>query len=150
MDSTLIQESLELIRSLEGFRANAYLDGEGGTLTIGWGTTKGIKIGMTITHEEAESYLRRDVADAVRTIDRLVRVQLNANERCSLISFIYNVGSKAFEKSTLLKKLNRNDRLGAADEMLRWIRQKDKVSTGLLNRRRKEKELFLKPELKRR
>ena len=61
-------------------------------------------------------------------------------------SFIYNEGAGAFEKSTLLKKLNNGDKKGAADEFDKWVYSKGKVSKGLVGRRQREKELFLTPD----
>ena len=61
----------------------------------------------------------------------------------ALCSFIYNVGSGAFQRSTARMKLNRKDYLGCADEFLRWKFAGGRPVAGLLRRRVAEKELFL-------
>ena len=62
------------------------------------------------------------------------------------ICFAYNVGPTAFKNSTLLKKINNNDFVGAADEFDRWIYDNKVISKGLINRRKDEKKLFLTPD----
>ena len=76
-----------------------------------------------------------------RSVDRSVKVPVSEYQKAALISFSYNVGVKAFESSTLLKKLNAGDNAVACDEMRRWNRAGGKVWKGLINRREIEREL---------
>ena len=70
---------------------------------------------------------------------------INKNQKIALLSFIYNVGVGAFERSTLLKKINYRDFDGAAREFEKWVFSKGKKLNGLVKRRKAEMEMFLKP-----
>ncbi|MDU2883127.1 MAG: lysozyme, partial [Enterobacter sp.] len=61
----------------------------------------------------------------------------------ALVDFAYNLGVKALEGSTLLKKLNAGDYAGAAAEFPKWNKAGGKVLPGLVKRREAERTLFL-------
>lgn len=61
----------------------------------------------------------------------------------ALVSFAFNVGTHAFEISTLRRKLNREEYLDAADEFLRWVYAGGRKLRGLVRRREAERALFL-------
>lgn len=132
---------LSLIKRFEGLRLKAYIC-PAGVPTIGYGTTKGVRMGQTITEEEAERLLREDVAVFERGVDEAVKVPLNPNQRAALVSFAYNVGLGAFRTSTLLRLLNKGDYAGAAKQFDRWTKGGGKVLPGLVKRRAAERELF--------
>jgi len=135
----------DLIKEAEGLRLEAYSDGK--CWAVGFGTTliDGEKVveGMSVTQEEAERYLEQDIATAEAAVARYVKVNLTDNQFSALVSFTYNLGSGSLKESTLLKKLNKGDYAGAADEFGRWVYASGKVLGGLVNRRKKEMELFL-------
>lgn len=135
-------DGIRLIKSFEGLRLTAYQDSVG-VWTIGYGTTRGVTPGMTISTAQAEQFLRQDVAKFEEAIRTSVKVPLNDNQFSALVVFTYNVGSGAFRNSTLLKKLNAKDYTGAADEFLRWNKAGGKVLAGLTRRRNAERALFL-------
>jgi lysozyme len=137
------EKGLALIRQFEGLRLSAYRC-SAGTATIGYGTTAGVKMGQTITREEAEKRLRADVQRFADHIAALVQVPLNQNQTDALISFVYNVGPSAFAKSTMLKLINRGLLEDAANQFLRWNRQGVEVLAGLTRRRMAERDLFLR------
>jgi lysozyme len=62
----------------------------------------------------------------------------------ALTSFAYNVGIDNFRKSTLLRKLNAGDIVGACNELPRWNKAKGQVLPGLVKRREAERQLCLK------
>jgi len=133
---------IELIKSFEGYSAVPYLC-QAGKQTIGYGhMLKQGEYYPKINREEAEEILRRDLLDAERTIERNVRVSLNQNQYDALVSFVFNVGPRNFQRSTLLAKLNSGDYMGAGEELLRWNKANGKPIKGLTNRRLKERELF--------
>jgi len=136
-------KNVELIKESEGLRLKAYLPTPNDVYTIGYGHTKTAEKGMVITLAGADALLLHDLAWVETAIDTYVQVPLNQNQYDALSSFIYNVGGTAFRKSTLLKKLNKKDYNGAANELLRWDKQKGKVLRGLTKRRQLEKDLFL-------
>jgi lysozyme len=71
------------------------------------------------------------------------RDDINQNQFDSLVSLAFNIGTGAFKKSTLLKKVNANPNdptIGAAFEM--WKNAGGKPI--LLNRRKREYQLYIK------
>jgi len=135
--------NLGIIKKSEGLRLEAYLPTPNDVPTIGYGHTKGVKMGQHITINQAEQFLLEDVAWASDAVNRLVKVKLTQNQFDALVSFVFNVGATAFSKSTLLRLLNAGDYKGAADQFLRWNKQAGKVLRGLDTRRKEERALFL-------
>jgi len=136
------QRGLSLIKSFEGLRLLAYRDAVG-VWTIGYGATRGVKAGMSITKEQAERMLLNDVQRFEPEVERLVQVPLSANQWDALVSFTYNLGAANLESSTLLRKLNAGDYAGAAEQFPRWNNAGGKVLPGLVRRREAERALFL-------
>ncbi|MDE9584600.1 lysozyme [Citrobacter sp. Cpo085] len=143
-------EGIALIKGFEGCRLTAYPDpGTGGApWTIGYGWThpidgKPVKPGMTIDQETADRLLKTGLVSYENDVLKLVRVKLTKGQFDALVSFAYNVGSRALSTSTLLKKLNAGDIKGAADEFLRWNKAGGKEMPGLTKRRKAEREVFL-------
>ena len=139
---------IDLICNFEGKRLTAYDDGVG-VWTIGFGTTvypNGIKVmkGDTCTEAQAKTYMAHDLKKFEATVNKAVTVQLNQNQFDALVSLAYNIGTNAFSKSTLVKKLNANDIRGAADQFDLWVNAGGERMQGLVNRRTVEKALFLK------
>ena len=104
----------------EGYSDRAIIPVPGDVLTIGFGTTAGVKLGDTITPPQALARALVDVQQFEGAIKTCVTVPLTQNEYDAYVSFAYNVGSRAFCQSTLVKKLNLGDFKGACDELLRW------------------------------
>lgn len=145
------QAGIDLIKSFEGCYLKAYKC-PAGVWTIGWGTTEpinGVKphAGMKITQKQADDLLVKNLKNYEDTVNKYVTYKgFNQNQYDALVSFAYNCGCGALKTSTLLKKLNKGDVQGAANEFLRWNKANGKVLTGLTRRRNAEKELFLKEE----
>jgi len=140
---------INLLKNFEGLELEAYQD-IAGIWTIGYGHTgPDVRPGMQITEREAEALLRRDLTSREDAVSRLSGVSLNQNEFDSLVSFIYNVGAEAFRRSTVRRRLNRGDRLGAADAITWWnkatIQGVLREVHGLTRRRAAERALFLTP-----
>ena len=142
-------KGLELIKTFEGLSLKPYLDAVN-IPTIGWGNTfyenmKKVTLqDEPITEERANSLFNFLVTtNYVNVVNRLVIVDINQNQFDALVSFVYNLGSGNFEKSTLLKKVNQEDFIGASLEFEKWNRASGKVLSGLTKRRLAEKELFL-------
>jgi len=136
------KNGLLLIKSFEGLRLRAYRDAVG-IWTIGFGTTRGVQPGMSITEDRAIEFLQEDLARFEKSINDSVRASINDNQFSALASFTYNVGPGAFRSSTLLRKLNAGDVRGAADEFPRWNRAGGRALAGLTRRRNAERLLFL-------
>lgn len=133
----------KIIKDIEELRLEAYLPTKDDVWTIGWGHTKDVYKGMKITVEQAEQFFREDIAWAEAAVNNYVKVGLTQNQFDALVSFVFNIGTTHFKKSTALKRLNAGNYEGAAEAMKWWNKQKGKVLRGLINRRNEEVELFL-------
>jgi lysozyme len=139
------------IADREGNKLTAYVDSVG-VLTIGVGHTSTagppeVKKGMKITSAQSEEILARDLACVEADINGLVKVPLNQSQFDALASLVFNIGPTAFRKSTLLRKLNAGDYVGAANQFAVWnkgtVNGKKVAIKGLTTRRQSEKAQFL-------
>lgn len=142
----LSNTGLALIKSFEGVRLTAYKAvSTEQYYTIGYGhygpdVTKDMKI----TQAQADEYFKKDVERFEKAVNDYVKVPLNQNQFDALVSFTYNCGAGALQRSTLLELLNQGKYEEAADQFDVWIKSGNQVLNGLVKRRAKEKELFLK------
>lgn len=121
--------------------------------TIGWGCTEGVKMGMVWTRQQAEDAFDKEVAKFEDAVTRLVTVSINQNEFDALVSLAYNIGiggkgkgaKPGFSTSTVLARLNKGDRIGAAKAFHMWNRAGGAIVNGLVQRRASEASLFQKP-----
>jgi len=150
------QKCIDLIKSFEGFKSKPYLC-TSGIPTIGFGSTKypsGSRVSLNdpeITQEKAIGMLMYDVLHFERDVNSLLKLAVTQNQFDALVSFAYNVGSdidqdsiaEGLGDSTLLKKVN-NSPLDPTirDEFMKWNKSAGKVSQGLINRRKKEADLY--------
>ena len=122
----------------EGYSDVAYTPVPGDVPTIGFGTTGGVKPGDRITPTRALSRALTDIQQFEGALKECVKVPLTQNEYDTYISLSYNIGSRAFCNSTLVKKLNAQDYSGACKEILRWDKFQGKPLAGLTKRRQDE------------
>jgi lysozyme len=122
----------------EGYRDTAYIPVPGDVPTIGFGTTAGVMMGDRITPPQALVRALQDVQKFEGALKQCVKVPLHQHEYDAYISLSYNIGSGAFCKSTLVRKLNAQDYAGACQEILRWDNFQGKPLKGLTLRREKE------------
>lgn len=137
----LEQKGIELLKHFEGCELTAYQDSVG-VWTIGYGHTKGVSKGMTITQEQAEQMLLTELVEYEGYIKNMVTVPLTQNQFDALVVWIYNLGPTNFGSSTLLKELNSGNYTAAGKEILRWNKAGGKVLAGLVKRREAEAQLF--------
>jgi lysozyme len=135
------ERGLDLIRDFEKCRLKAYRD-SGGTWTIGYGHTAGVRKGDTITQAQADAFLKADAAATVHAVNGMVKVPVSQCQFDALVDFAFNCGANALMHSTLLKKLNAGDYDGAAAEFLRWDHDNGQQVAGLTKRRTADKTLF--------
>jgi len=139
----ITREGLNLIKSFEGFSPTVYLC-SAGVPTIGYGHA--IKRGesfTSITEEDAENMLAKDVEEAEKGILRLISVPLSDAQFNALVSFAFNLGAGALQRSALRLKLNRGEYVDASDEFIKWVRAGGKVIKGLVRRREAERRMFI-------
>jgi lysozyme len=133
---------LALIKRFEGFCATVY-HCPAGIPTIGYGHV--IKRGETfklLTVDEATELLRADAAIAERAVQRLITVPLTQNQFDALVSFTFNLGEGALERSSLRKIINEGRFDRVPSELNRWVFAKGKKLPGLVLRRLAEGEVF--------
>ena len=152
---TTSEAGLNIIKDFESFEAEAYVDpGTGGEpITIGYGTTRyqdlslfnrtKVRLGDTITEEQADRELKLFVERTERKLRRYIDVPLTQFEFDSIVSWTYNVGGASLRDSTLRKKLNAQDYEGAAEEFPKWNKAAGRVLAGLTRRRAAERNLYL-------
>lgn len=134
--------ALQLIKSFESCRLDAYQDGAG-IWTQGWGHTDGITADSPdITQDQADEWLSDDLLNAEAAVQRLIEVVLTDNQYGALVSLTYNAGTAPL-KRTLGTKLNAGDYAGAADQFMAWKMSGGVISDGLVRRRTAERALFL-------
>ena len=144
------QAAIDLIKTFEGFRGEAYRDAVG-VWTIGYGTTASAGVGiapvpgMTVTKAEAEWYLQKTVDKFAAQIAPYITAPITENEFGAFVSLAYNIGPTAFRKSSALRHFNAGDRARAASNILLFNKAGGKVLKGLVRRREAERALFLTP-----
>ena len=131
------EAGLDLIKEFEGLRLKAYIPVKGDVPTIGWGHTKGVKMGDKITIATAEKFLAQDIAPTVAAVNQAIKVPVTQNEFDACVSLAFNVGTTAFNKSTLVKRINQTPL-----EFLRWNKFRGKPLAGLTRRRKAEMKLY--------
>lgn len=137
---------LALIKSFEGLKLKAYQDIVG-VWTIGYGTTiypdgTKVKKGDTCTEPQAEQYLR---IDANRRAAAIGPLKVNQNQFDAIVSFCYNLGLGAWNKSTLRKKIIFNPKdENIRAEFMKWVNAGGVQVKGLVRRRKAEADLFFK------
>lgn len=136
------REGIDLVKASEGLRLKAYRDPVG-ILTIGYGHTgSDVREGQTLSEQEAVQLLMDDVRFAEVAVKAYVNVPISQNQYDALVDFTFNCGVGALRSSTLLKKLNAGDYIGAGQEFQRWNKAGGKVLPGLTKRRASEAALF--------
>lgn len=143
---TTSKSGKDLIKSFEGLRLDAYLC-PAGVPTIGWGHTKGVRLGQRITLPQAEDLLVEDLAPCERILNAM-GVNFRQEQFDALTSFIFNVGTGNFSASTLRKKiLNDAPDEDIAMEFTKWIYSNKIALPGLIGRRVLEANMFLGYEM---
>lgn len=122
----------------EGYTDRAVIPIPGDKPTVGFGTTGGVKMGDTTNPVKALQRTMSDLQKFEGALKECVKVPLYQHEYDVYLSLAYNIGSGAFCRSTLVKKLNAEDYAGACREILRWNRANGQVVQGLVNRRQDE------------
>ena len=134
-------KGLDLIRFFEGLELNAY-QCAAGVWTIGYGHTKDVQQGMTISEARANEMLAEELNEYESYINGLVTVELNQDQFDAMVSWVYNLGVGNLKASTLLKVLNAGDYAGVPAQIMRWNKAGGKVLEGLTRRRQAEADLF--------
>ena len=141
----ITKNGLDLIKRFEGFEPEIYLDAAG-LPTIGYGHL--IRKGEHkmfengISYEAAVALLIKDVESAERSVLRLINVPLTDGQFDALVSFTFNLGGGALQRSTLRRKINREEHEAVPQELMRWVWAGGRKLRGLIRRRKAETELY--------
>jgi len=139
----IIKQAIDLIKSYESFSPNLYIC-PAGFKTIGYGhvVKRNEKFNHPITHAMALELLMNDILIAKISVINNIKVALNKYQLGALVSFTFNVGGGALQRSTLRQKINYHDHDQVPEELMKWVFAAGKKSTGLINRRHSEACLY--------
>lgn len=140
------ENGISLITKFEGFSAKPYIC-PANYLTIGYGHVildDDLYMGAVLTKADALELLKKDCVRFEKAVLRLISVPLSQSQFDALVSFAFNLGAGALQRSALRMKLNRGEYFDASLEFLKWVRGGGKVLSGLVRRRKAERELFLR------
>lgn len=135
------RQGLDLICRFEGFSPIIYMC-PAGYPTIGYGhlITEANKEQFLdgVDEDEALDLLRQDVAVAERAVLRLISVPLTQGQFDALVSFTFNLGAGALQRSTLRRKVNCEEHADVTDEFMKWVWAGGRKLKGLVKRRANE------------
>jgi lysozyme len=144
----ITQAGLDLIKQFEGFSPTVYIC-PAGYPTIGYGHVvkpqEWEKFSSGITPEQAETLLCQDVQTAEYAVLRLITVPLTDGQFDALVSFTFNLGAGALQRSTLRRKVNRWDHAAVPAEFMKWVWAGGRKLEGLVGRREAEAALYANP-----
>ncbi len=131
-----------LIKEAEGLRLDAYRC-PAGVPTIGWGHTKGVKMGQRITLAMAEDLLVEDLSPIERLLNGL-KINFRQEQFDALVSWIFNLGAGNFKGSTMYKRILEDAKdEEVTDQLVKWTYSGKQQLPGLMKRRVAEANLFL-------
>ena len=150
------QTAVELAKRFEGFhrvpkndpgRAHPYIC-PAGYHTIGFGHLCKPDH-PPITEAEAEVYLAQDLITALAATLRCCPVLATEPvwRLAAIVDFTFNLGAGRLQTSTLRRRINQQDWLGAGQELRRWVYGGGKVLPGLVARRSAENNLLIALQL---
>lgn len=141
----ITQAGIDFIKRFEGLSPTVYIC-PAGYPTIGYGHVvkpqEREQFASGITTEQAESLLRQDVQTAERAVLRLITVPLTDGQFDALVSFTFNLGAGALQRSTLRRKINRGEHVAALGEFRKWVWAGGRKLEGLVRRREAEASLY--------
>jgi lysozyme len=137
------QRCATFIKGFEQCRLAAYLPTPDDVPTIGWGTTKGVRLGLVWTQAQADAAFAADLAYFGAKVAALLNGSpTTQGQYDAMVSLAYNIGATAFGNSTLLRMHKAGDFTGAALQFPRWNKQAGKVLNGLTRRRADEAAMY--------
>lgn len=136
------EKGKQLIKFFEGCRLIAYRC-PAGVPTIGYGHTKGVKMGMKISQAEADKFLEDDLKPFEAVLNKL-GINFMQNQFDAIVSWMFNLGAGNFASSTLKKRIvaNAGD-MAIAEQIVKWVNAGGKPMLGLKKRRVAEANMFV-------
>ncbi len=143
------ENGLRHIANEEGCRLKAY-QCSADRWTAGMGHTESVTASTVLTEKQVAELFVKDVASAERVVKKQITQRPNQAEYDMMVSFVFHLGAGNFQSSTLLKKFNLGDNLGACKQYPRWVfankkdcRIKENDCEGIPKRRDKEMNICL-------
>lgn len=136
------QKGIALIKRFEGCKLTAYQDIVG-VWTIGFGFTKGVKAGDTMTMQECEHRLSDELRAYEAAVLSATNNEVTQNQFDALVSLAWNIGIEGMRRSTVIKQHNLGNYETAAHAFGMWNKAGGMVVQGLINRRNAEAALYL-------
>ena len=99
-----------------------------------------LRMGQRYTRQQCEDMLYGDLLKHTAALD-CIKQPMTDGQKAAFLSFAFNVGNKAFCNSTLVRKANAGDILGACAELSRWTLAGGRELPGLVKRRAAERQL---------
>ena len=146
---TVSKEGIALIKRYEGYKTTPYRC-PAGLYTVGYGHVIGNGLQLpdewnrTFSLGEIDELLRTDLARFERGVLHYCTVYITQSQFDSLVSFSFNLGLGVLQRSTLRRKILRQDRQAAAKEILKYNKAGGQVLKGLTRRREAEYRMFTK------
>jgi len=137
-----VAAAIVVVGAFEGYSATAYPDIIG-VPTICYGETKGVHLGDKATRAQCDEKLSSRLVEFNEGVSSCINVDLPDSRRVAFVSLAYNIGTAAFCKSTVVRKINAGDVAGSCDAILMWNKAGGSVRNGLTQRRKKEREMCL-------
>ena len=137
------ESGIKFIKSFESYSSQIYIC-QAGYRTIGYGhLLKDDENFRYLSKAEAEDLLEQDLFFAQRAVLRLIHQDLKQHQLDMLVSFTFNLGVGALQRSALRSRINRGENIYVQQEFERWIYAKGKILPGLVRRRRWEAQIYL-------
>ena len=141
----ITQEGMTLIERFESFQKQIYIC-PAGYPTIGYGHVvkpqERDRFTAGISEQDAQAILQVDVGIAERAVLRMISVPLTDGQFDALVSFTFNLGAGALQRSALRRKVNREDHAEAPAEFMKWVWAGGRKLKGLAKRRAAEAMLY--------
>ncbi len=140
----IISRAINLIKSFESFSSKVYVC-PAGFKTIGYGhlVLKNEDFSKGIDHEEATKLLMMDLNFSKYSVLKNINIALDPYQLGALVSFTFNVGGAALQRSTLRQKINDHAHELVPEELRKWVFAGGRKLPGLVRRRVEEGRLYL-------
>lgn len=139
------KNGIEFIAKYEGFSPKIYIC-PAGYETIGYGhliTIENKKSLLNgISQKDALLLLEKDIQNAECSVLRLINVPLSDNQFDAIVSFTFNLGGGALQRSSLRRKINREEHEQVPSEFKKWVFAGGRKIQGLVKRRDAEANLY--------
>lgn len=130
------------IKRFEGCRLRAY-QCAAGVYTIGYGHTgPEVVRGLEWTQAQADAALVRDLERFERAVASAITRRMSPGQFDAMVSLAFNIGARAFARSTLVKRFEAGDVAGAGEQFVVWNKVGGRTHSGLLRRRAAELWMF--------